>query len=291
MNMSGGGATLLDVLYLNDLLRFSREEMERVKVRFNLQPKGGQDPMELYLENHEKVNTEWLLAKKKKGFFQEGEIAVALVRLDDQGRWLLTTIKRITKALDVVSETGVIAYEASELEQYAPYFGRTVVRYHKTQQAPVWRFKIIHGELVVDEILPAVYTGEGFPGYDQVRLSWWKLKRIVEQRPADWINALENQKAVYLITDTSNGKLYVGSATSQNRMLLARWKNYVETLHGGNKKLRRIVEEKGEDHIKNYFQYSILENYNAKVSDDFVLKREAWWKEILQSRAYGYNDN
>ena len=171
----------MDELYLNDLLRFSREEMERVKVRFNLQPKGGQDPMELYLENREKVNTEWLLAKKKKGFFQEGEIAIALVRLDDQGRWLLTTIKRITKALDVVSETGAIAYEASELEQYAPYFGRTVVRYHKTGQAPLWRYKKIHEKLVVDEILPAVYTGEGFPGYDQVRLSWQKLKRIAEQ--------------------------------------------------------------------------------------------------------------
>lgn len=281
----------MDELYLNDLLRFSREEMERVKVRFNLQPKGGQDPMELYLENREKVNTEWLLAKKKKGFFQEGEIAIALVRLDDQGRWLLTTIKRITKALDVVSETGAIAYEASELEQYAPYFGRTVVCYHKTGQAPLWRYKKIHEKLVVDEILPAVYTGEGFPGYDQVRLSWQKLKRIAEQRPADWINALENQKAVYLITDTSNGKLYVGSATSRNRMLMVRWESYVKTLHGGNKKLRRIVEEKGEDHIKNYFQYSILENYNAKVSDDFVLKREAWWKEVLQSRTYGYNDN
>ena len=281
----------MDELYLNDLLRFSREEMERVKVRFNLQPKGGQDPMELYLENREKVNTEWLLAKKKKGFFQEGEIAIALVRLDDQGRWLLTTIKRSTKALDVVSETGAIAYEASELEQYAPYFGRTVVCYHKTGQAPLWRYKKIHEKLVVDEILPAVYTGEGFPGYDQVRLSWQKLKRIAEQRPADWINALENQKAVYLITDTSNGKLYVGSATSRNRMLMVRWESYVKTLHGGNKKLRRIVEEKGEDHIKNYFQYSILENYNAKVSDDFVLKREAWWKEVLQSRTYGYNDN
>ena len=291
MKISGGGATQMDELYLNDLLRFSREEMERVKVRFNLQPKGGQDPMELYLENGEKVNTEWLLAKKKKGYFQEGEIAIALVRLDDQGRWLLTTIKRITKALDVVSETGAIAYEASELEQYAPYFGRTVVRYHKTGQAPLWRYKKIHEKLVVDEILPAVYTGEGFPGYDQVRLSWQKLKRIAEQRPADWINALENQKAVYLITDTSNGKLYVGSATSRNRMLMVRWESYVKTLHGGNKKLRRIVEEKGEDHIKNYFQYSILENYNAKVSDDFVLKREAWWKEVLQSRTYGYNDN
>ena len=72
MKISGGGATQMDELYLNDLLRFSREEMERVKVRFNLQPKGGQDPMELYLENREKVNTEWLLAKKEKGIFSRG---------------------------------------------------------------------------------------------------------------------------------------------------------------------------------------------------------------------------
>lgn len=281
----------MDELHLNDFLRFSREEMERVKVRFNLQPKGGQDPMELYLENHEKVNTDWLLARKKRRFFCEGEIAIALLRLDDQGRWLLTTIKRITKDLDITSETGAVAYEASELEQYAPYFGRTVVYYRKTQQAPVRRYEEIHKDLVVNEILPDVYTGGGFPGYDQVRLSWRDLKRITEQRPADWVGALENQKAVYLITDRSNGKLYVGSATSQNKMLLERWKDYVRTLHGGNKKLKRMVEEKGEDHVRKYFQYSILENYNAKVSDDFVLKREAWWKEVLQSRAYGYNDN
>ena len=40
-----------------------------------------------------------------------------------------------------------------------------------------------------------------------------------------------------------------------------------------------------------YFQYSILENYNAKVDDDIILSRESWWKEIFKSREFGYNKN
>ena len=34
-----------------------------------------------------------------------------------------------------------------------------------------------------------------------------------------------------------------------------------------------------------------LENYNAKVDDGVILERESWWKEILQTREFGYNDN
>ena len=103
--------------------------------------------------------------------------------------------------------------------------------------------------------------------------------------------ALENQKAVYLITDANNGKLYVGSATSKNKMLLQRWSNYIENGHGGNKELKELVEKKGFDYVKKYFQYSILENYNAKVDDHVILERESWWKETLQSRKHGYNAN
>ena len=53
----------------------------------------------------------------------------------------------------------------------------------------------------------------------------------------DWIGALENQKAVYLIADLKLGKFYVGSATSNSGMLLQRWSNYVTNGHGGNKEL------------------------------------------------------
>lgn len=74
-------------------------------------------------------------------------------------------------------------------------------------------------------------------------------------------------------------------------MLLQRWKNYVSNGHGGNIGLIELVKKEGFDYVKKYFQYSILENYNAKVDDDIILNRESWWKEIFKSREFGYNKN
>ena len=74
-------------------------------------------------------------------------------------------------------------------------------------------------------------------------------------------------------------------------MLLQRWSNYVENGHGGNIELKKLVEEKGFDYVKKYFQYSILENYNAKIDDHIILEHESWWKDTLQSRKHGYNAN
>ena len=152
-------------------------------------------------------------------------------------------------------------------------------------------YNTVCDELEVLEILPNIYDGDEFPGYDKVCLSYVQLQSIIDRKKKSWIAALENQKAVYLITDKKNGKLYVGSATGDNGMLLSRWSNYVENGHGGNVELKKIVLENGFDYIKQNFQYSILENYNAKVDDHVILDREAWWKETLQSRVFGYNDN
>ena len=152
-------------------------------------------------------------------------------------------------------------------------------------------YSTVRNDMEVLQLLPAAFDGDEFPGYDNVRLSYVQLASILERRKQSWIAALENQKAVYLITDTYNGKLYVGSATSDSGMLLQRWSNYVENGHGGNKELVTLVKEKGFDYVQKYFQYSILENYNAKIDDHVVLKREAWWKDTLHSRQFGYNAN
>lgn len=37
--------------------------------------------------------------------------------------------------------------------------------------------------------------------------------------------------------------------------------------------------------------YSILENFNAKMDDNYILKREKWWKDTLKSREFGMNEN
>lgn len=74
-------------------------------------------------------------------------------------------------------------------------------------------------------------------------------------------------------------------------MLLSRWRSYIENGHGGNVELKEVVLKKGFEYVKKNFQYSILENYNSRVDDDYILSRESWWKETLKSREFGYNSN
>ena len=273
-------------LLLKDLLRFSEEELNRVKIKFN-QHNGFDNPMDLYKNNPEIVNTQWLFWNTKQRYFDVGQIAICLLKLSND-LWLLTTIKLVTKDLGA---SGGISFEGEEIERFQPLFGRVIVQYHKTSQSQGRWFTSLQDELVVNQILPDCFDGDDFPGYDKVRLSFRQLEAIITRGKKDWVAALGNQKAVYLITDKHNGKLYVGSATSNTGMLLQRWSNYVNNGHGGNKELVALVEREGFDYVRENFQYSILENYNAKVDDHIILERESWWKETLQSRVWGYNSN
>lgn len=280
------GVYAMKKILIDDLLHIPPEIAGGVKVKFN-QHNGYNDPMELYLQEPDTVNTQWLFWRTKQRYFNVGQIAICLLKLS-YDTWLLTTIKRVTKELGVYDG---INYEGEELEEYRQYYGRVIIKYHKTAQTQGMFYSTVQKDLEVLQLLPAAFDGEEFPGYDNVRLSYLQLAAIIQRRKQSWVAALENQKAVYLITDTSNGKLYVGSATSDKGMLLARWSSYVENGHGGNKELIALVREKGLEYVQQHFQYSILENYNARIDDHVVLKRESWWKETLQSRKFGYNDN
>lgn len=277
---------MAEIIKLNDLLNLSNEELKTVKVRFN-QSNGIENPMDLYLKNPEIVNNQWFLWRTKSKLFKVGEIAICLLKLSSD-TWLLTTIKKITEDLDVCDS---INYKAEELEKYKKFYGRVILKYHKTVQTQVMYLGTVKDELEVLEILPTIFDGDEFAGYDKVSLSYSQLEAIIKLKKQTWIGALENQKAVYLQTDKVTGKLYVGSATSDQGMLLSRWKNYIENGHGGNAGLKELVREKGFDYIKKNFQYTIIENFNAKVDDHYVLERESYWKEVLRSREFGYNKN
>jgi len=89
-----------------------------------------------------------------------------------------------------------------------------------------------------------------------------------------------------LITDKKTGKMYVGSAYGED-MILGRWTSYVKNGHGGNKELKDLEF----DYIKENFRFSILDIYKSTIDDNVILKREAWWKNTLQTREFGYNKN
>ncbi|UYJ01693.1 MAG: GIY-YIG nuclease family protein [Faecalibacterium prausnitzii] len=273
-------------IMLNDLLRFDAAEVPNVRVKFNIY-NGYDDPLDLYKTNPDEVNVTWFLWHDDRRYFNVGQTAICLLKLRGD-QWLLTTIKKITRLLDVTDGVG---YDADEVKEYEQYFGRLVVEYHNPCRTMGRKYENVMDELEVVQILNEQYTGNEFPGYENVRLSYPLLKNIVDRQLPGWVDALRNQKAVYLITDTKTGKLYVGSATSQTGMLLQRWSSYAADGHGGNVELRELVKQQGFDYVKENFQYSILENYNARMDDGYILKRESWWKETLCTRTHGYNKN
>ena len=75
--------------------------------------------------------------------------------------------------------------------------------------------------------------------------------------------------------------------TPFQNMILGRWRAYVKTGHGGNAELRKISFE----HIKNNFEYSILDIFKSTTDDQSIITRERWWKSVLKTREFGYNIN
>ena len=232
-------------IMLNDLLRFDTAEVPNVRVKFNIY-NGYDDPLDLYKTNPDEVNVTWFLWHDDRRYFNVGQTAICLLKLRGD-QWLLTTIKKITRLLDVTDGVG---YDADEVKEYEQYFGRLVVEYHNPCRTMGRKYENVMDELEVVQILNEQYTGNEFPGYENVRLSYPLLKNIVDRQLPGWVDALRNQKAVYLITDTKTGKMYVGSATSQTGMLLQRWSSYAADGHGGNIELRELVKQQGLDYVK-----------------------------------------
>ena len=262
---------------------------QSVKIKFNIF-NGYDDPMVLYMKNPEIINNQWLFWREKNKNFKIGEIAICLLKIG-YDQWLLTTIKKITNDLNIRNG---INYEGTELPEYSKYYGRIILSFHKTLQNPVVTKDTVWNQLEVLQILSSPFDGIDFPGYDSVNITFHELEAIITRHKRDWIKALENQKAIYLISDKSNGKKYVGSATGDNGMLLQRWSSYINNGHGGNQELIAITQNPnlGFSYVKENFSYAILENYNARVDKDFILKRENWKKRTLKTRIpFGYNMN
>jgi hypothetical protein len=170
------------------------------------------------------------------------------------------------------------------MDEYSKYIGRIIIRYKNKSQALIRNAESVLQDCEIIQILPDLFDNDLFPGYEHVHLNWDSLKRVITKE--SWKTALQNQKAVYLLTDTSNGKQYVGSAYGQD-MLLGRWQAYIKNGHGGNIGLKRLPFS----HIKQYFTYSILDIYKSTTDDQIIIDREQWWKQVLQSRQFGYNEN
>jgi len=266
---------------LNDVLKL--DNLTNVKIRFNLMFGNNWNPIEIFKNNeiHTLLSGQYWNYKKRKSY-KQGQITVGFIKITSkENYWLLFHIGQITKDLNIQNGVG---YEFETLKDYEKYFGRLIVKFKNSSQNMVRNAESVIDECEIAQILPDIFDNDIFPGYDKVNLSWNELSRVLEKD--NWKTALRNQKGVYLINDTSNGKIYVGSAYG-NDMILNRWKAYVDTRHGHNKELKLL----DKTHIEKHFRYSILDIFKSTTDEQTIIERENWWKEVLLSRKFGYNSN
>lgn len=188
-------------------------------------------------------------------------------------------------------------YELTRLPLYQEYVKRLIIKLER----PVGRDLYLrwYENLQINSLNPEIYelapnTVLGvFLGYQNVRLRHHELQRIFAHDEPSWKEALSSVKGVYVITDLSTGKLYVGSASGEANGLWQRWSTYahLSNLTGGNKVLEDMKLELGDKHIIDNFQYSILEIFDPKTRSGTILDRESFWKEALGTRKHGMNLN
>jgi hypothetical protein len=273
--------TKMSSIKLNDILQF--DNLDNTKIRFNLMFRQNWNPIEVFKNGDISVMLEgqyWNYHKKKS--YKVGQTTIGLVKIKpNEDFWLLFHVGKVTKDLNRLNGVG---YEYESLPNFDKYLGRIIVKYKNTSQNMIRNAKSVLEECELSQILPDAFDNDIFPGYDKVNVSWTELSRVIEKE--GWKTALQNQKGVYLIMDKSTGKKYVGSAYGDN-MILGRWLSYIKTGHGGNVGLKSLTF----DYIKENFIYSILDIYKSTTDDQTIIERENWWKDVLQSRKFGYNEN
>ena len=151
-------------------------------------------------------------------------------------------------------------YEIELTPTLEAFIGRLKLHSPYRERTTRVNFENHYANFEVSEILREPYSGQSFPGYEDIDLSFDELESIVKNDRQDWKAALSNVKGIYLISDTSTatGKRYVGSAYSEEG-IWSRWSSYVASGHGGNVGLRELTEEEHDlTYCRAHFRFALL---------------------------------
>lgn len=188
-----------------------------------------------------------------------------------------------------------IGYNLTLMDDYKEYIKRLIIKLERPIGWDIYnkKYESVQKNLnpEIYELAPSTKLGT-FPGYNSVKLSHKDLQRIVNNDEPSWKNALSNVKGIYVITDKSTSKLYIGSASGNAEGIWQRWSNYadIKNLTGGNKFFEEL---KGIDnqYIIDNFSYSILEIFDMRTKQEDIRNRENFWKDVLKTREFGMNRN
>lgn len=269
------------MLGLVPFLKASGVEIDASNLKIHLACWNGHEhPLNVFFDGKFKEWQEW----QNRRNFQCAQI-IGLIDLG-HGQWLFAGLYQILGCRANPGPGTPFQYTTKLLPGQDELIGRIVVRHVRSGRASyIWSKSEV--DLPLIEIRREKLTIGDFPGYNAVVLSHSQLKIVTGQKIASWHGALANIKGIYLITDITTCRHYVGKA-SGNQGIWQRWCAYANNGHGGNVELKQVLQTMGPEHMAN-FQYSILEIADTHASDADILARESYWMSALKTRKFGLN--
>lgn len=185
---------------------------------------------------------------------------------------------RVVENRGQISNDGELReFDLVESDYLKDLLGRLVIGW---KAGRVWR---VHGATAATYPVLEIADAQPprFPGFDKLIVSYERLQAVVKQpRYAAWQTALSSIVGIYLITDTRDGRHYVGKADGTEN-ILQRWRTYATNGHGGNVALR--------ERDPSTFQYSLLRVFDPSTPLRDVNAAESHFKRALDSITHGLN--
>jgi hypothetical protein len=230
----------------------------------------------------------WSRYRGKQNVFNRDFIFTVAKLRNASDQWLFGGVFEVVKRRPTQGDG---SYDIKQRDDFmGPYTRRLVVHFDPPGRAMRLNMENHLDQISVVSILEEPYVGELFPGLDKINHTFRVLEVAVRQPWHDWQGALQQMKGVYVIHDLQTGKPYVGSATGDTG-IWSRLSYYVDSLHGGNKSLRELVGQEGDDYARDNLSFALLEFWSMRTADEHVLERESYWKNVLLSRKFGHNKN
>lgn len=236
-------------------------------------------PLDAFLSDDKK---EWHRWNRWRGDLNRKYI-LAFVNLyeEDKTSWLFAGV------YEMVNKNGD-ENDVKECKEFSHFKKRLKITFKAPRQRYL-KLENCFNKIKVREITKNPITFQDFKNYENINLPFEKLKIIIDQNIGGWKIALKNIKGVYSITDSKNGKIYIGSAYGDYG-IWSRWECYIKNGHGGNADLRKLIKNKGFAYVKN-FKFTLLEHFTDKTDKEFIINRETFWKKVFLTREFGYNQN
>jgi hypothetical protein len=244
---------------------------------------GTEDPLDEYMAG---TFDSWQANQSKRNF--QRDFVISMIALPTPQRWLFAGAHN-SDGCEWSEERGYFIYRLTRRPGPDELDGRLVVSFTRTGRASYLLGENCAPGIQLAELRPEKLTISAFPGYSWAMLTKQHLDIVAKQGIESWRTALGAVSGVYIITDRHTGKLYVGSATA-GEGIWSRWCNYSATGHGGNREIRNLLEAEGPAYAE-HFQFGVLEIADTHASWEDVLRRESYWKDLLQTRVHGYNAN